>query len=311
MLQVAGLLLVFLHHKAGRPYVGIVLGIFLIDRLVYRLCIKSTTDRAYAKVMEDGQTVTLSTTLALQRKPGILSLVGRSIKSDWQPTDHVFATVPALGQEHIIQAHPFTIASAPPIARDDEARLDLLIRAQSGFSRDLLKHVQLHDRLTLRLDGPYGSSHAQELLEDSDLALVVAGGSGIAVAWPLIRHLVDISRSNDAEIPSTSSIRRQKIILIWVIHKDSHASWLGKEELAEVERQGVEVVLPRATEEVGRPDLEGLINSIVNKLVGSEGKKIGVVASRPDSMGRLVRNTCSRLARNGGDIDVTVEKFGW
>jgi hypothetical protein len=114
VLQVAVLVLVFLHHKAGRPYVDIVLGIFLIDRLVYRLCIKSTTVRAYAKVMEDGETLTLSTTLALQRKPGILSLVGRSIKSDWQPTDHVFATVPALGQEHIIQAPPLhdSISSA-------------------------------------------------------------------------------------------------------------------------------------------------------------------------------------------------------
>ena len=39
-------------------------------------------------------------------------------------------------------------------------------------------------------------------------------------------------------------------------------------------------------------------------------KKVGVMASGPDSMGRLVRNTYARLVRDRVDIDVTVEKFG-
>ena len=44
---------------------------------------------------------------------------------------------------------------------------------------------------------------------------------------------------------------------------------------------------------------------------GGMGKKVGFVASRPDSMGRLVRNTCARLVRDGVNADVSIEKSGW
>jgi len=44
---------------------------------------------------------------------------------------------------------------------------------------------------------------------------------------------------------------------------------------------------------------------------GNENKKMRVVASGPDSMGRLVRNTCSGMVREGRNVDVTIEKFGW
>jgi len=54
----------------------------------------------------------------------------------------------------------------------------------------------------------------------------------------------------------------------------SHTSWFGKDELAEVERQGVEVVLPRATEEVGRPDLEAMIHSIVDRFAGAKERRL-------------------------------------
>jgi hypothetical protein len=46
--------------------------------------------------------------------------------------------------------------------------------------------------------------------------------------------------------------------------------------------------VPAATEEVGRPDLRGLIKSLVAKEGG--GNCIAVVGSGPDSMGRTVRN---------------------
>ena len=44
--------------------------------------------------------------------------------------------------------------------------------------------------LTARTDGPYGSHHARSLFQDSDLAILVAGGGGIAVAWPLVNFLL-------------------------------------------------------------------------------------------------------------------------
>lgn len=79
---------------------------------------------------------------------------------------------------------------------------------------------------------------------------------------------------------------------------------------------GVEIVIPKPTEEVGRPDLRGIMWSVVGDNNGKrEGKgygaKTGVVVSGPDGMLRLVRNVCSELVGEGRDVEVRGEKFGW
>ncbi|TAQ89848.1 hypothetical protein B7494_g1809 [Chlorociboria aeruginascens] len=311
VLQLVALVFVFLHHYMSRIYVGIALAIFVVDRLMYRVGVKSTSIEAEASILADGETVKLSANIV--KRPGYVfsGLVGRSVTGGWRSTDHVFVSVPSLARKHIIQAHPFTIASAAPTHSDDEARLDLLIRAQDGFSFDLLKQVRRTNRLTVRLDGPYGSSHARNMLEDSDLAILVAGGSGIAVAWPLVHHLLNVAHSTDTEIAPTSLLRRQKIILIWVIHEHSHLSWIETEEIRKIEKWGVDIIIPSPTRIYGRPDLKNMIEDMVSDYGDLERKRIGVVASGPDSMGRLVRNTCADLVRNGRDVNVMIEKFGW
>ena len=310
-LQFAGSVLVFFHHTTARPYVGVALGIFLIDRVVYRLCIKSMTVEARTKIFEDEETVRLSTTILLQAGSRLSGIVGEPVTTGWRATDHIFITVPSLSRKHIFQAHPFTIASAAPNTGDEESTLDLLIRAQDGFSRDLLNSCRLHKTLAVRIDGPYGTSEARNMLEDSELALVVAGGSGIAVGWPLIQCLLDSTRSSDNEIASIYFLGKQRIILIWVIHDGSHISWVGRPALAAAEKRGAEIIIPEATDEIGRPDLRKMINEVVKESCREKSQKIRVVASGPDSMGRLVRNTCARLVRDGRDVDVMIEKFGW
>jgi len=311
ILQIFALTFVFFHHEMSRPYVGTALGLFLLDRLVYRIGIKSTTIGAYTKILEDEDTVRLSSTIFLQRKSRWKVFFGSSVMSGWKATDHVFLTVPWLSSKHLIQAHPFTIASKGPLADEDEGRLELLVRAQDGFSRDLLNAARLHKHLTIRLDGPYGSAHTRTMLEDSDLAIVVAGGSGIAVGFPLVHHLLDVSRSTDTEIVPTFMLLRQKIVLIWVIHEEAHISWVGRPALADAENRGAEIIIPQATEEIGRPDLNSMIREIMEKFASDAGQKTRVVASGPDSMGRAVRNTCSGLLREGRDVNVAIEKFGW
>lgn len=71
----------------------------------------------------------------------------------------------------------------------------------------------------------------------------------------------------------------------------------------------MQVIVPTATEEVGRPDLHALMTSLVTE--ESAGKRVAVVGSGPDSMGRTVRNTCAGMVRDGWDVGVTIEKFGW
>jgi predicted ferric reductase len=310
VLQVAALIFVFFHHPSARVYVAAALAIFLLDRVVYRLGVKSVHVEAETKILEDEDTVRLSMVIP-QRPASFLSVVfGQSVETGWQATDHVFVTIPSLSRRHRLQAHPFTIASAAPTAGTDRARLDLLIRAQNGFSRDLLNATRLHKQLAIRVDGPYGSAHSRELLEGSDLALLVAGGSGIAVCWPLVHYLLD-ANPVDAEAGTAFALRKQKIILIWVIHEGAHLSWLGRQVLADADYRGVEILVPRATEEIGRPDLAGMMHDIINMYAGRRKDRIRVVTSGPDGMGRLVRNTCASLVRDGRDVDVTVEKFGW
>ncbi|TVY21986.1 Ferric/cupric reductase transmembrane component 1 [Lachnellula arida] len=310
VLQIIGLIFAFLHHSAARPYVGVSLAIFLIDRLVYRIGVKSSTVEAKATIMEDDDTVKLSTTITIQRKP--CYIFGNPITAGWLPTDHVFVSIPSLGRKHILQAHPFTIASRAPAPEDDEADLDLIIRAQDGFSADLLMRARSHKTLSIRLDGPYGSPHARMLVESSSTALIIAGGSGIAVAWPLVHHLLSIRRHTDTETaPGSTTIRGKRIVLVWIIHEGDHIDWIGRKALGNVENRGVEILVPRATSEVGRPDLNAIVKETVGMHAVEAERKIGVVVSGPDGMNRIVRNTCAGMVRDGLDVGIAVEKFGW
>jgi hypothetical protein len=114
MLEILGLACIYFHHHAARIYVLVALAIFLVDRLVYRLGIKSMKVEAEAKILEDEETVRLTATIL--QLPGLQasSIFGKSLKKGWKATDHVFVTAPSLSSFHIIQAHPFTIASAAP-----------------------------------------------------------------------------------------------------------------------------------------------------------------------------------------------------
>lgn len=307
-LQAAGLLFLFLHTPGSRVYVGIALAIFLIDRLIYRVFVKRTAVEATASVLDDGETIKLSTDISLLPSTKI-SKLGKSIRYGWKAADHVFVSVPSLARKYIFQAHALVITSATPKPGADHAQLDFLLRVREGFSLDLLHRVRKNDRIKMRLDGPYGSSLARTMLGDSDLAILVAGGSGITVAWPLLQHLQELNRSGEASGAPTFALRNRKIALVWVVRKTVHVSWVGQPALDDAQGSGVEVTVPTATEDQGRPDLEAIIGDVVRR--HGRGKRTGVVVSGPMSMSRDVRNICSALVWQGKDVDVKVEKYGW
>ncbi len=312
VLQAAALVLVWFHHRRSRWYVGIALAIFLIDRLVYRMTLKSITLRALLAVKEDKQTVVLRTAIGADRLQGLASRVfGSNIIKGWKPTEHVFLAVPSLAIKHIIQAHPFTIASKAPTEGED-TQLELLVRAQDGFSGDLVRHAHDHYTVSIRLDGPYGSQSAVQMLQGSDHAVVVAGGSGVAVAWPLVWAVLNDSGNGDLE-SSLVEAKTKQILFIWIIREKSHLSWLGAEKIKELEARGVRVEIPPPTSGAGHPDIESTISDWVVSVDDRTraGSKIGVVASGPDGMNRTVRNTCASLIWQGRDVSVEIEKFGW
>ncbi|KAF3036480.1 hypothetical protein E8E12_007119 [Didymella heteroderae] len=313
VLQVAGLAFLWFHHHTSRPYVGISLAVFLIDRLVYRLWLKSSTHAATLEVLEDDKTVLLSSNWDVVTRSPALRLLSHNMKHGWSPNEHIFISVPDLSRKHALQSHPFTIFSAAPnthhMTQDDQgshAWFTLLIRAQaeSGFTKQLLTYARTHSQTRIRLDGPYGSSHALDLLSSSSTAILVAGGSGIAVAYPLLYSL--LQPSSDPETALAKSGRKVK--LLWITHSPPHRLWIPENKLKELQDWGLEVVIPPPTELAGRPDVRSLVGEWVD---AETSGKSGVVVSGPESLVRDARNTCAKKMWQGRDVGVAVEKFGW
>ena len=314
VLQLVALVLLFFHHHSSRPYVAVALVIFLIDRLLFRMFLKSWTTKVLLEVMEDRKTVSVHAKIPMQSKNDPMSWYRRpGLVSGWKATDHVFLSIPSLGRKHRIQSHPFTIKSRAPRGSDIDSSLDLIIRAQDGFSGDLVQYAKAHPSATIRLDGPYGSQSAVRMLQESDLAVIVAGGSGIAVAWPLVWSLLDSQKPHDEEF-STKSMFTRKVLFVWIVRQQSHRSWIGREELDSLKGAGADVVIPPATETHGHPDIRRCLTEWVmahGPVSSLSPNRVGIVCSGPDGMNRSVRNLASALISKGHPTSVEIEKFGW
>ncbi|KAM7205211.1 hypothetical protein V8F33_001042 [Rhypophila sp. PSN 637] len=349
VMQALGLGFLWFHFWTARPFVLLSAGIFLADRVIWRLGLKKEMMEADLVVLEDGKTVLLSAdwdvpavTQERDRWWVPSCLRRRAIIYGWKPTDHVFLTVPTLGRSHALQAHPFTIASAAPglLTAEDStgeenrpvhAWLSLLIRAQDGFTGDLLRYAETHSRIHISLDGPYGSSQAlMDMLRAQDSVILVAGGSGIAVTFPLAWALLNDTRDNDGTEDDdedkrttltgsggTQRRKKQRVQMLWVTHSRSHRSWIPQDRLDEMEQMGLQFVIPEPTEEVGRPDVAEIVEDWIQggpyPMAAPVQRAVGVVVSGPDGLNRTVRNVCADAIALNEDVDVrvAVEKFGW
>ncbi|EEY22979.1 conserved hypothetical protein [Verticillium alfalfae VaMs.102] len=337
LLQSTALVFLWLHYHTARPYVTAALVIFAVDRLVWRLLIKQTTLSADLTVLPDGDTILLSANWDVAPATALQ----RGIKAGWKPTDHVFLTVPALGRTHALQTHPFTIASAGPSSTGGNssssisnsrrgaaggtphAWLNLLIRAHSGFTRDLLHYAHRHKTVSVRLDGPYGSSHAMDTLRSGDDVILIAGGSGIAVtfplAWALLKHHQEDEDRGRGVAPAGLLLESggdegkdaaRRVRLLWIIHSDEHRYWVPGSLLDDLVAAGLHLVVSRPTAIAGRPDVQGHVQSWIRE-ADADGRQTRVLVSGPDGLNRDVRNTCSQAMWGGSDVRVVVEKFGW
>jgi len=356
ILQAAALPLLWFHHRRSKPYVLVSLAIFTLDRLIFRLILKSASVPATLDVLKDNATVLLTAAwrLPARSKPWYaraLASLTNSYKAGWAPAQHVFLTIPALSSRHTFQAHPFSVASVAPASADIHATLRLLIRAHDGFTRDLVEYAKYKSGIeTVRLDGPYGGSRALELLLDADLAVVVAGGSGIAVGAPLVAGLVARrAESRIGEDEECGDVKdsagkaklgtgrngqertRSRICLIWVVHSEAQTEWLPREDADALRAAGVDIVVPRPTVIAGRPDVSRIVETwIAERVVGDhdgehggaqtgkdgvtrrrQRQRVGVVCSGPESMNRGVRHHCAKMAWKSLDVGVEVEKYGW
>ncbi|KAK5656415.1 hypothetical protein OQA88_4796 [Cercophora sp. LCS_1] len=325
-LQAGALAFLWFHYPTSQPWVLLALIIFAVDRLVWRFGLKRSKITADLSVLEDGETFLVSAdwdilTPAEEKSsrwwPSFLQR--HSILHGWEPTDHVFLTVPALGRSFDLQAHPFTIASAAPgvvTSANDEsvhAWFSLLIRAYDGFTAELLRYAQTNGRVPVVMDGPYGSSHALEMLRASERAILVAGGSGIAVTFPLVWALLHESKPREADTDAVAGAKRaprQRVHLLWVTHSRSHRSWVPEQQLDELVARGLDLVIPEPTVEAGRPNVAMYVKGWIED-AAANGEEVSVVVSGPDGLNRSVRNACADEIGAGLDVRMAVEKFGW
>ncbi|EXJ56940.1 hypothetical protein A1O7_07284 [Cladophialophora yegresii CBS 114405] len=247
--QLVALVFLFFHYPTARPYVGAALAIWVIDRGIWRIATSSRKFIATLEVTFDGQTVLLHADIPLRQQKSASGIV-RSLHCGWTPGQHVFLTIPSMGFKYRFQAHPFTIASPAPPSNPASRHLQswplqLTIRAIEGFSLDLLHYAKFHQHCEIILDGPYGSSSALEAAHAADRVCFVAGGSGIAVTYPLAWDVRVLDHAKADAIVTTRTVyengrrkpppltlecdrltNKSKYTHFWVRQDERHKEWI-------------------------------------------------------------------------------------
>ncbi|KAJ9659330.1 hypothetical protein H2198_003206 [Neophaeococcomyces mojaviensis] len=344
-LQVTALVMLYFHHHDARPYVGAAIGIWILDRGISRIVFKTKSAIATLAIAADAETVLLHCEIPLQR-PRFWQF---GIFCGWHAGQHVFLTVPGMDLQHRWQAHPFTIASPAPPRKSgvDSWPLQLSIRAQDGFSRKLLEYAKLHQHAKVLLDGPYSSDDVLHAMRNSDRVCLVAGGSGIAVTYPFAWDrkaaatgpkdiLHNRARYVDG-VKKKPNVKRKNVIdesrfaHFWVRQEASHESWVTmlpradsimptSESRLDGAEYGLDLITHRFdtrstnTGSKERPDMKAELQAWVrDDLQAKSDKKqsVCIIVSGPDGLVRDVQNAMAGLVREGWNIEVHVEKFGW
>ncbi|KAF3916120.1 hypothetical protein AA313_de0201621 [Arthrobotrys entomopaga] len=312
-------LFLYFHHPTARIYVELSMVIWIIDRLVYRAYRKRWTAEATVTVLDES-----TVRLVISNFGGIKGNSGSQQleKWRWEPASHVFLTVPSWSR---LQAHPFTILSAPTGYDLDfntdgntekQNEMVLVIRKLEGFTAGLFE-MGGNSKVEVVIDGPYGNNHARHTLKECSKCIFIAGGSGIAVVWPLLSEMIrrEVNRSK-----SGKRVRNRKLVLMWLVQYEHNLRWIHQEQ---EELETVRPLLPRELEvEVRKYVTRGsngfrpnLADEITNVVQGDDSGnlrgKSGVVVCGPDAMVREVRSTGYDLLWKGEDVEIMAEKFGW
>jgi hypothetical protein len=196
---------------------------------------------ATLEVAPDQKTVLLHCTIQVK---AMRSGVRLSMRNGWKAAQHVFVRVPGISYaRHRLQTHPFTIASPPPpTGYAGPWQLQLIIRAQDGFSKELLEYAKLHAHTKVYLDGPYGSTDTLTTMKNVDRVCLIAGGSGIAVTYPLAwelrvkaspeavlsqRTVYEAGRRVAPDVSGTEQVRDDKHSHLWIRQDPQSDKWLS------------------------------------------------------------------------------------
>ncbi|KAJ7881787.1 FAD-binding domain-containing protein [Mycena olivaceomarginata] len=258
----------------------------------------------------------------------------------WSAGQHVFVRF-LVGPLHWASNHPFTIANAPPVAKNigrgngeegGKQYLEIVLRARDGITKALLEKAasaQTKGETTpvrVFVDGPYGHSGLANDLRRFDRVLFLAGGSGASFTIPLV---VDLARNTSAR-PAGATI--QFVVAV----REGAFAWLERQlkplaalEGSDVLRdthvtcQSVEEIDPEKGDSHSDRDLGSLhngrpnISELIHNLCSDPGR-VAVVACGPDEFVYDVRRAVAaqQMAIAEGSTAVAevflhVENYSW
>ncbi|KAH0828736.1 hypothetical protein J3R83DRAFT_3157 [Lanmaoa asiatica] len=171
------------------------------------------------------------------QKPGILDATTELLSNSlvrvrfrrpnnfhWSPGQFAYLTMPSVSRLPF-EAHPFSIASADSvlfapdtkIAEDSYGKeLVFLIGVKNGFTRRLKDVAARGERVKVYIDGPYGKGVN---LGCYNTSLLIAGGTGITFALPVLLNIIESVRNG------SSCCRR--VVLIWSIRDADFLNWVS------------------------------------------------------------------------------------
>lgn len=131
----------------------------------------------------------------------------------WFAGQHALITMPQVATLRYEQ-HPVTVANVP----DESGDVVFIIKAQTGFTRRLVKHLTdaVDTSLNCYLEGPYGSPAS---LNHYDTVLLVSGGTGVTHS---LSHLLSIMKASRQGTSAVSTVR-----LVWNVRDAAHISWIA------------------------------------------------------------------------------------
>ncbi|KAF2723334.1 hypothetical protein K431DRAFT_28545 [Polychaeton citri CBS 116435] len=163
----------------------------------------------------------------LEQLPGgMVRVVLDNTDFTWRAGQHVYLSIPRLRP---LELHPFTIANASKtcsqdtIQRNDSsrqpspgsARLEMVIKAHSGFSRSLYKASgqSTPRRFRALISGPWGNPPN---LTHYDTVVLVACASGASFTVPLLQDLAT----------AKGCVRR--VVFHWILRHEEHIAWFER-----------------------------------------------------------------------------------
>lgn len=332
------------HHYVCKPFVVFVSGCLIYDRVIRWFSQLWIFKCRVLQIDPEDEMMIVSINTNINGLGRIQKLISyllfkpTSRKFKWKVSNHLFIQIP---QIRILESHPFTIANTV-----ENKNPMLIIKIQTGFTKDLFELAQKQDSFTCFIHGPYGNSseHFPEVTtinQDPFLEIPIPFHIISHESTPLLSssskknksstHVSTVSKfSNQSSISSLSSlnIKRQKIILIAggagisftlpllsIYHNnpffDVSFIWFVRNEkpLRLIKFSQRDDIIIWCTSKKGRPDIVNMLYDTIHH--HANYSRVNIMACGPNSLIDSIKVFSKIEARNGNEVNLITEEFSF